>query len=147
MPQLNAYLSFDGNCAEAMKFYEKVLGAKLEALMTFGQMPPDTSGGCGDGAPTMTAQQAQRIMHAYLVHPDFALMAGDTPPGMPHAGIQGVMLALTYPTVDEAQRVFAALSEGGRVTMPLGATFWAQTFGMLTDRFGTPWGVNGGMKS
>lgn len=133
--QLAAYLSYDGNCAEAMKFYAEVLGAKLEALITYGEMP---------GGGPVPADQAGRIMHAYLVHPDFAIMAGDTPPGVPYQGIQGCMMAITYPSVDEATRVFNALAEGGKVGMALGETFWADTFGMVTDRYGTPWGVNGG---
>ncbi|WP_332745207.1 VOC family protein [Hydrogenophaga sp.] len=133
--QLCAYMSYDGDCADAMKFYAQVLGAKLEALITYGDMP---------GEMPMPAEHAHRVMHAYLVHPDFALMAGDAPPGVPFAGIQGCMLAITYPTVAEATRVFNALADGGKVIMPLAETFWADTFGMVTDRFGTPWGVNGG---
>lgn len=133
--QLCAYMSYDGDCADAMKFYAQVLGAKLEALITYGDMP---------GEMPVPPEHANRVMHAYLVHPDFALMAGDAPPGVPFAGIQGCMLAITYPTVAEATRVFNALADGGRVSMPLGETFWADTFGMVTDRFGTPWGVNGG---
>jgi len=137
MPKLNAYLSFDGNCAEAMKFYAQVLNAKLEAHITYGQVPGDQ--------PCPPAH-ANRIMHAYLVHPDFELMAGDTPPGIPYQGVSGVMMALTYSTAAEGRRAFNALAEGGKVTMPLGETFWADSFGMVTDRFGTPWGVNGGAK-
>lgn len=140
MPQLNAYLSFDGTCAEAMKFYADVLGAKLERVITYGEAPP-----C-DEAPPIPDDQKGKVMHAYLSHPEFGLMAGDTPPGMPHAGIQGVMLALTYPTAAEGQRIFNALAEGGQVQMPLGETFWAEQFGMVTDRFGVPWGINGGPK-
>jgi PhnB protein len=98
-----------------------------------------------DGPPTPPAH-ANRIMHAYLVHKDFTLMAGDAPPGMPYKGIHGVSMTLTYPTAAEAKRVFAALADGGSVTMPLGETFWAEAFGMLVDRYGTPWGINGGMK-
>ena len=86
----------------------------------------------------------KRIMHAYLVHKDFSLMAGDTPPGVPYSGINGVMMTLTYPTAAEARRVFDALADGGQVTMAPGETFWADLFGMLTDRYGTPWGINGG---
>ena len=138
MPQLNPYLSFDGTCTQAMKFYERVLGAKLDALITYSQMPM--------GDQPVPPSHAERVMHAYLVHPDFSLMAGDTPPGVPHTGMQGIMLALTYPTAEEGRRVFAALADGGTITMPLGETFWADVFGMVTDRFGTPWGVNGGMK-
>lgn len=87
-----------------------------------------------------------RIMHAYLVHPEFDLMAGDTPPGVTYQGIQGVMMTLTYPTATEGRRVFDALATGGTVTMPLGETFWADVFGMVTDRYGVPWGINGGSK-
>ena len=137
MPTLNAYLSFDGDCAAAMKFYERVLDAKLEALITYAQMPSE---------PPLPPGEGDRIMHAYLVHKEFTLMAGDTPPGVPYTGINGVMMTLTYPTAAEAQRVFAALAEGGTVTMPLGETFWAVKFGAVTDRFGTPWGINGGSK-
>jgi PhnB protein len=137
MPQLNAYLAYDGTCAEVMKFYARVLDAKLEALITYGQMP-------GEQPPP--AEHADRVMHAYLVHKDFSLMAGDTPPGMPYQGIQGVSMTLSYPTAAEGKRVFAALADGGKVTMPLSETFWAESFGMLIDRFGTPWAVNGGMK-
>ena len=138
MTQLCAYLSYNGNCAEAMAFYARVLDAKVEALITYAQMP--------DGDP-VPPEHADRIMHAYLVHPDFALMAGDTPPGVPFEGIKGAMLALTYPSAAEARRIFAALAEGGTVQMPLGETFWAEAFGMVIDRFGTPWGINGGPKA
>ena len=120
-----------------MKFYARVLDAKLDALITYGQMPSEM--------PT-PPEHADRVMHAYLVHKDFSLMAGDAPPGVPYKGIQGVSMTLSYPTAAEGKRVFAALAEGGGVTMPLGETFWAESFGMLIDRFGTPWAVNGGMK-
>lgn len=86
MPTLNAYLSFDGNCAAAMKFYERVLEAKLETQITYAEAPMEQP--CAPGA-------SERIMHAHLVHKDFSLMAGDTPPGVPYTGINGMMLALT----------------------------------------------------
>lgn len=138
MPELNPYLSFDGTCKQAMKFYEQVLGAKLEALITYGEMP--------QGDQPVPPSHAGRVMHAYLVGPGFTLMAGDAPPGAKYAGIQGVMLTLTYPTAAEGKRVFNALADGGAVTMPLQETFWAEAFGMVSDKFGVPWGVNGGMK-
>ena len=137
MPKLNAYLSFDGNCAEAMTFYAELLGAKLEALITYEQAQSEMPTPGADG---------KKIMHAYLVHPEFELMAGDTPPGMPYEGVKGVMMTLTYPTAAEGRRVFEALADGGTVTMPLEETFWADAFGMVTDRFGVGWGVNGGSK-
>ena len=77
MPQLTAYLSFDGTCTQAMKYYERVLGGKLEALITYAQAP-------AMGDQPCPPSHSDRIMHAYLVHKDFALMAGDTPPGVPH---------------------------------------------------------------
>ncbi len=135
MSQLAAYLSFDGTCAEAMDFYARVLDAKVEALIRYDQAP---------GAEPMPPQQAGRIMHAYLVHADFVLMAGDTPPGVPFEGMKGFMMALSYDSVADAQRVFAAFADGGTVQMPLGETFWVERFGMVIDRFGTPWGINGG---
>jgi PhnB protein len=83
-------------------------------------------------------------MHARLALPGGAMLfAGDTPPGRPYAGVKGVMLALQYDTVDEAHSAFHALSQGGQVTMPLAPAFWAKTFGMVTDRFGMSWAVNG----
>ncbi|MEO6407623.1 MAG: VOC family protein [Burkholderiaceae bacterium] len=135
MPHPIPYLSFDGNCADAMRFYERALGGKLEAVITNRQTPY--------AAQTPEAQ-LDRVMHAYLALPDGgSLYAGDSMSDERYAGMQGVMIALTYDTVADAERVFAALSEGGKVTMPLGPTFWAKTFGMLVDRFGTPWGING----
>jgi len=137
MTQLNAYLSFDGNCADAMRFYASVLDAKLEALITYGETP--------DAMPTPPGN-ADRVMHAYLVHKDFVLMAGDTMAGETYEGMRGIMMTLTYPTAAEAKRGFELLAKGGSIQMPLGETFWAETFGMVTDRFGTPWAVNGGSK-
>jgi PhnB protein len=137
MPKLNAYLSFDGTCAEAMKFYASVLGAKVEALITFGQAPGDARA---------HASHADKIMHAYLVHPEFELMAGDMPPGMPYGGIKGIMLTLSHATAAEGRKVFDALADGGQVTMPPTETFWADFFGMVTDRYGVPWAVNGGLR-
>mgnify|MGYP000870928772 CR=1 FL=1 len=136
MPQLNAYLSFDGRCAEAMRFYAQALDARIETLLTVRESPM-----AADSPPEVQDQ----VMHAYLVGPGFSLMAGDAM-GMPWQGVHGVAMTLNYDTVDEATRRFAALAEGGAVTMPLAESFWAQTFGMLTDRFGVPWIVNGGMK-
>lgn len=140
MPQLCAYLSFNGDCAEALTFYAQVLDARIEALMTYGEMPDGDMPG-GDPVPP---EHANKIMHGYLVHPDFALMAGDAMPGVPFEGMKGVMLAITYAGTADAERVFNTLAEGGSVQMPLGETFWAERFGMLTDRFGTAWAVNGG---
>ena len=138
---LTPYLSFDGKTREAFAFYAQALGATIETLMSFADMPamPAPEEGCAGGMPTGDA-----IMHASLLLPGGArLFAGDVPPGMPFDGMKGVMLALQYDTIDEAHRAFEALSQGGQVTMPLAPAFWARTFGMLTDRFGVSWAVNG----
>jgi len=135
MPTLDAYLFFDGNCAEAMRFYERTLGGKLD-MMTHAQSP--IAGQTPPGSDN-------RIMHARLALADRSLMASDSMAGQPYGGMKGFSLSLIYPTTAEAKRIFDALSEGGQVTMPLQKTFWAEAFGMLTDRFGTPWMVNGNM--
>lgn len=135
MPQPIAYLAFDGNCADAMRFYERTLGGKIEAMMSNAESP---------WAEQMPKEAAQRILHASLALDENGyLYAGDCPQNMPYEGIKGVALTLNYGSVEKAQRVFHALADGGRVTMPLQPTFWARTWGMLVDRFGTPWIVNG----
>lgn len=135
MPHPIAYLAFNGNCAEAIRFYERVLGGKIEVLMRNADSP---------FAAQTPQEHAERIMHARLALPGGGtLYAGDCPPQMPYQGIHGVALALNFDTVEEATRVFHALGEGGKVTMSLQPMFWAKTWGMLNDRFGIPWIVNG----
>jgi PhnB protein len=134
MSELSAYLIFNGNCAEAMRFYERTLGGKLERMMTARESP------ASDHVP---AEALDQIMHARLSLDGGFLMASDAM-GMPTGPMQGFSLSLMYPTVEEATRVFGALAEGGKVTMQPGKTFWSEYFGMVTDRFGTPWMVNGG---
>ena len=82
-----------------------------------------------------------------LVKVDLQVMASDSMVGQPYGGMKGFSLSLVYPNVADAKAVFDALAAGGRVTMPLQKTFWAEAFGMLVDRFGTPWMVSGGMAS
>ena len=136
-PQLDPYLFFDGNCADAIRFYESALGGKLTGMIRYGESPEP--GHCPPGS-------AQRIMHAAIDLNGQLLMASDIPGGQAYEGMKNVSLSLFYRTVDEARRAFEALSDGGKVTMPLAETFWADIFGMLTDRFGTSWMVSGGMK-
>jgi PhnB protein len=135
MTQAIAYLGFDGNCAEAMRFYEHALGGKLEVLMSGADSPM---------AEQMPREFADRIMHARLVLPGGGtLFAGDVPPNVPYEGIKGVSITVDYDTVEQAQQVFDALADGGKVSMPMAPAFWARRFGMLVDKFGTPWIVNG----
>lgn len=127
MTQLDTYLFFDGNCAEAMRFYQEALGGKIEDIMKYGDGPQS----CAEGAK-------DRVMHASLLLGDRRLMASDThvPCSAAH---QGFAVAYNVATKEEARRVFDALAAGGKVTMPLEKTFWTEAFGMLTDRFGIPW--------
>ena len=136
MPQMDAYLNFNGNCADAMRFYERTLNGKLEMLMTHAESPV---------AAQTPPGSADRIMHARLVIDGRSLMASDSMVGQPYTGMHGFAVSLIYPTAAEAQRVFDALGKGGKVHMPFQKTFWAEGFGMLVDRFGTPWMVNGAM--
>lgn len=137
MTQLDAYLIFDGTCADAMRSYERILGGKL-TLLTHADSPM--------AAQTPPGSE-NRIMHARLDLGGRLLMASDAMVGQPYGGMKGFSLSLIYAEVSDAKRTFAALAEGGKVTMPLQKTFWAEAFGMLVDRFGTPWMVNGGMTS
>ena len=135
MTSLTPYLSFDGNCAEAMRYYERVLNGKLEALLSNAQAPT---------AECVSPGNEDRIMHAYLKLDGAELMAGDALIGT-YEPMKGVNLTLKYDTAAEARRVFDELSDGGTVTMPFTRTFWAEGFGMVVDRYGTNWIVNGGM--
>jgi PhnB protein len=137
MPTIETYLIFDGNCAEAMRFYEKLLGGKIETMMTNAESP------IADQMPPGTAND--RILHARLILEDGrALMASDGMASEKYDGMKNFSLSIHYPSLDDGQRVFDALAEGGKITMPLGQTFWSERFGMLVDRFGTPWFVSAG---
>jgi PhnB protein len=129
--QIQAYLNFDGRCREAFTFYQQVLGGQL-TMETHGESP------MREQTPP---QWHDRILHARLVVGDQELMGSDSPPDR-HATPQGFAVSLNLADLGEAERIFAALSAGGSVQMPLQETFWANRFGMCTDRFGVPWMVN-----
>lgn len=131
--ELIPYLNFDGRCAEAFRFYHSVLGGTLE-VMTFRDSPM---------AGELSPEWLDRVMHARLAVGEAVLMASDTPPGQ-YAAPQGFAVTINVEDAAEAERIFRALAEGGTITMPLEKTFWAERFGMLVDRFGVPWIVNGG---
>jgi PhnB protein len=132
------YLGFGGNCAEAMCFYEKVLGGKIKVMMSGAQSPV---------AEHIPKEGADRILNAQLELPggEF-LYAGDAPLHLAYEGIKGVSIALNYDTVEEAESIFNSLAEGGKVTMPFSPTFWAAKFGMLVDKFGVAWIINGELR-
>lgn len=142
-PTIEAYLNFDGTCAEAMRFYEKMLGGKLEMMMKLSESPDPAM--CPP--PGTPPEAGDRILHSSLLVGTQRILASDTMPGQPYEGQKGVALTLTYPTVDDARKVFDAFATGGRVDMPLAPTFWAEAFGAVVDRFGTCWLVNGGPKA
>ena len=129
---LNPYLKFNGCCEEAFNFYAKALGGKIDTIFTFAGTPAEQH------APP---EWGKKIMHAKLVIGDAVLMGTDTPPGM-FKPMQGMSVAYHVAEPAEAERVFAALSDGASITMPIAETFWARRFGMLVDRFGTPWMIN-----
>ena len=130
--QWNPYLTFNGRYEAAFKFYEKVLGGKIEAMMTYGSSPM---------AEQTSPEWRNKIMHARLNVGDKMLMASDAPPDR-YEAMKGIMVTLGIDDPGEAERVFHALSENGTIQMPIQETFWALRFGMLVDQFGTPWMVN-----
>lgn len=132
MMNMNPYLFFNGDCAEAVRFYADVLGWQIEALMPWGESPE-----C-DKVPT---DYADRIIHACLATGNGVLMASDCPPD-DYRPPAGVALSVSPDDADSAERIFAALAEGGQVTMPMEETFFAHRFGMLKDRFGIDWMVS-----
>ncbi|HEY0140666.1 MAG TPA: VOC family protein [Thermoanaerobaculia bacterium] len=135
MPTLAPYLSFDGNCSEAMRFYEKTLDGKLIALLRNADIP----GAC----EALPPGNEERIMHAYLTVGEVVIMAGDSIVGWPYEGMKGFHLTLSYDDTERGRRIYDALADGGKVTMPWAPAFYAEGTGMLVDRYGTPWIVNG----
>ena len=130
--QLNTYLFFDGECEAAFKFYEQCLGGKIDGMMTYGDAPMSEE---------IPSQQRDRIMHANLTVGGMVLMGSDTPPdGFQKP--QGFSVNLQFDDLVEAERIFQKLAENGTVKMPFQETFWSTRFGMLVDRFGTPWMIN-----
>ncbi|RZS83955.1 PhnB protein [Phyllobacterium myrsinacearum] len=129
--KINAYLSFNGQCEEAFKFYEKVLNGKIEYMARFADMP--------EGAQMVGSEHL--IIHAHMTVGENELMGADAPPSY-FEKAQGMHVSLHVDSAAEADRIFAALSDGGNVTMPIGETSWATRFAMLVDRFGTPWIIN-----
>lgn len=129
---LNTYLTFNGQCEEAFKFYEQVLGGKIVAMFTHEGMP---------GSEHVPAEWRNKIMHVSLKVGDSMIMGSDTPPEHPQLH-KGFSVNIALQDVAEAERIFGALSEGGKIGMPIQKTFWAERFGMLFDRYGVPWMVN-----
>jgi PhnB protein len=130
--KLSTYLHFDGNCEEALKFYQKALGAKLVMLVRYGETP---------AAKESSKEMQQKIIHGRIAIGDDFLMACDAPKDRCQA-LGGFSINIGVDTVEEAARLFQALSEKAEICMPFGETFWAHGFGMLKDQFGVAWMVN-----
>ena len=126
------YLYFGGNCREAFTRYQEVFGGEL-VLLPLKDMPSDEPVPDGHG---------DLIMHAALKIGDDLLMASDDPTADPFGPVQGMQVNYSVPDVTEAEGVFAALAEGGEVTLAIAPTFWSPSFGMCVDRFGTPWMIS-----
>jgi PhnB protein len=130
--QINPYLSFDGQCEVAFKFYERVLEGKVTFKMTWGEMP---------GADKFPAETHKLIMHSTLSVGDEVLMGADSPPGS-YQKPKGLNVSLHLKDTAEGERIFKALAENGTMIMPFEKTFWSPGFGMCVDQFGIPWMIN-----
>lgn len=130
--QVEPYLFFEGRCEEALEFYRKALGAEVTALFRFKESPDP--GMCPAGAE-------EKVMHANVRIGDTTFMASDGGCQGPPA-FQGFSLSLSLTDTLQAERLFAALSDGGQIQMPLAKTFWSPLFGMVADRFGVSWMIN-----
>jgi PhnB protein len=129
------YVFFDGRCEEAIEFYKKAVGAKVEMLMRFKDNPEPPKEGC------VAPGSDDKVMHACFKIGETSIMASD---GMAMTGkpsFQGFSLSLTVKTEAEAKKMFAALGEGGKVCVPLAKSFFSPSFGMVNDRFGVSWMV------
>jgi PhnB protein len=130
--QMSPYLFFAGECEAAFKFYAQCLGGRIETMLTHEGTPAEAH---------VPPEWRKKIMHARLTVGDMTLMGSDAPPGRQERP-SGFSVSLGIDDPAEAERVFHALAEDGTVRMPIQQTFWAARFGMLVDRFGTPWMVN-----
>jgi PhnB protein len=130
--QVSPYLSFNGNCERAFTFYEQHLGARKGALFHYAGSPM---------ADQVPGEWQDKVMHGSVTIGGQMLMGADEPPGR-YEQPKGFTLALNMSDTADAERIFHALSQDGRIVMPLEKTFWAARFGMVVDPFGIPWTVN-----
>ncbi|MDR7220767.1 VOC family protein [Aminobacter aminovorans] len=128
------YLFFNGNCREAFEFYAKVFDGEIVGLVTYRDEPGESS---------MPVDWQDKVMNVQLSIGDQSLMASDSPPQYA-SEMGGFSISVDLGDLGRAERIFAALADGGTVTMPFAPTFWAKGFGMLKDKFGTPWMISSG---
>lgn len=129
-PTLTPYLNFNGNAAEAMRFYQSILGGEL-TMQTF-----------GEANMAETSEEKDRIVHADLKNDALSLMASDTHPSKQAKPGDNIHLSISGQDNNRLTGIFNGLAQGGKVDMPLAKQFWGDTFGMLTDKFGVHWMVN-----
>src|SRR5438132_755912 len=129
--QLTPYLSFNGQCEAAFKYYAGVLNGTVSFMMTWGEMP---------GADQFPAEMHKLIMHATVTVGSQSLMGADAPPDR-YQPPKGMHVSIHIKDKAEAERIFKALAENGSVDMPFQETFWSPGFGMCVDQFGIPWMV------
>jgi len=130
--QVSPHLHFNGQCEAAFKFYEECFGGKIEYMGTFAGTPAEGQ---------IPAEWRNKIIHATLRLPAGVVTGTDVPPGR-YEQPKGFSVTLQFKDAADAERVFKALAENGKVGMPLQKTFWSPLFGMLVDRFGIPWMIN-----
>lgn len=132
---IHPYLVLNGNGQEAVNFYQEALDAEVLGLQTFGDMPENPD------HPT-PAEAKNRVLNAHLKIGNTDLMLSDTFPGQPYQLGSQVTIAVNISNVEKSNEVFDKLQEGGRVDMPLQATFWSPSYGQVTDKFGITWQVS-----
>lgn len=130
--KLNTYLQFNGNCEAALNFYADIFDGKVE-LMRFRDAPP---------CEGMTAPPPDHVMHGCVTFADQSFMGTDATMSESAQPMSGAHVVINTADVTQAEELFAALAHNGSVQMPLEKTFWAERYGIVTDRFGTPWMVN-----
>jgi PhnB protein len=130
--KINPYLNFSGQCEEAFRFYEKVLGGNIVAIFHFGQSPM---------AGHFGADWDGKVMHVSLKVGDQTILGSDVPEKY-YRQPQGFSVCLDFEEIDQAESAYAALSEGGQITMAIQETFWAKRYAQFADRFGTTWMIN-----
>lgn len=138
MASVNIYLNFKGNCEEAFNFYKSVFGGGFTYMGRFGEMP------ASEGY-TVPEEEKQKIMHVSLpIGSHTTLMGSDTGGQWAPGFVQGnnFSISVSAENNEEAEKIFNGLADGGNVTMPLSKTFWSESFGMLTDKFGIAWMVS-----
>jgi PhnB protein len=127
--KLNTYLNYGGNCKEAFQFYEKHLGGKITMMMKHGEQP---------NAADVPPDWKNAILHARMTLGGTELLAADIPPDR-FQPMRSAYLSLALDSIEEAERVYKLLSDGGEIFMPMEETFFAFRFAMLRDKFGTSW--------